>query len=48
MIMAPEQALDPLELELQMAMSHHECWESDHRPLGEKPVILTPELSLYP
>lgn len=46
MLMALEEALDTLELDLQMAMSRHECWESDPRPLGAKPAILTAELSL--
>lgn len=50
--LVPEEvnSLEPLELELQMSMTHppRGCRESDLGPLGEQPVLAAAEPSLCP
>lgn len=44
-----ERVLEPLELEIQMAVScSYRCWESNPSPPEEQPVLSTTERSFQP
>lgn len=47
-ICGPEEAPDPLKLELQTAASSHECWGMNQGPLQEQPAFFVNYGPLYP